>query len=460
MNARRSNIVEDLFGARAVQLALALGVSAAAGWLIATGNSKTVESAAIGLLAFGALMRWPALSLVSLLIICQELDPAQGFGGPSGSGLLFLGHQVYFKTEGRISLLTFAAVLTALRVLATSPPRRPHKSTVALMVALGAYYTGLLWIDGTSLTSAINQDSRFALLFAACFVVGASVPRDRDWAAQGIPVLTWVLTGMALIGLYLTATGQGESQGGTSLIFYDSAMGAIAGAFVLAALTVPTSQRTRRMLWLGGVALVVVILSSRRNVWAAMVVAFVLSLLSASGRARMVVRALYGIAGVLILLAIFKPSVLTQLGHQFSAIWGATQGTAQDASVAGHLSDVSAGWRAVKHSPLSGVGPNGQVPGLVVESTGPLYIHNQVLESWLRFGLIGAVLVIGAQVAFVFEGLRVIKRPNVDFLGRWGAMLLLMAPIAMLTAPFLTNTQRWPAVLGFAAGVVGSVGRR
>ena len=33
-------------------------------------------------------------------------------------------------------------------------------------------------------------------------------------------------------------------------------------------------------------------------------------------------------------------------------------------------------------------------------------------------------------------------------------MLLVMAPVAMLTAPFLTTTQRWPAILGFAAGLI------
>ena len=102
------------------------------------------------------------------------------------------------------------------------------------------------------------------------------------------------------------------------------------------------------------------------------------------------------LAVVLVALAVVAPSVLSEIGHQLSAIWGATQGTAADASVQGHLSDVSVGWHAVKASPISGVGPNGHVAGLVVEGAGPLYIHNQVLESWLRFGLIGALLIIAA----------------------------------------------------------------
>jgi hypothetical protein len=43
---------------------------------------------------------------------------------------------------------------------------------------------------------------------------------------------------------------------------------------------------------------------------------------------------------------------------------------------------------------------------------------------------------------------------------RWAAQFLLMAPIAMLTAPFLTNTQRWPAILGLAAGIVATARRK
>ena len=106
-----------------------------------------------------------------------------------------------------------------------------------------------------------------------------------------------------------------------------------------------------------------------------------------------------------------------------------------------------------------GVGPNGHVAGLVVEGSGPLYIHNQVLESWLRFGLLGAILVIAAQVVFVVQGLIALRRPQTDYTVRWAAMLLVMAPVAMLTAPFLTTTQRWPAILGFAAGLIAPVVR-
>ncbi len=61
---------------------------------------------------------------------------------------------------------------------------------------------------------------------------------------------------------------------------------------------------------------------------------------------------------------------MTEIGHQLSAIWQATQGSASDASAQGHLSDISTGWEAVLASPINGVGPTGHLAGLVVENGG------------------------------------------------------------------------------------------
>jgi O-antigen ligase len=460
MNRYRDGVVGDLLGTRAAPLVVAGVSSAAAAWLIASGNSHTLAAAGVALLVVGALMRWPALTIVSLLIVCQELNPAQGFGGASASGLLFLGHQVYFQTFGRISLLTVVVVLAGGRALIATRPARPARIAAILVLALGVYYTALLWANGTSLTTAINQDALFAILFGGCFVIGVAAAGSRDWAGNAVPVLQWVLSGMALIGLYLAATGQGEASTGTNVIFYDSAMGAIGGAALLATILTPPADRNWRLWWIAGAGLLVVVLGGRRDVWAAMIVALLLGLTVTRNRARLALRLLAATAVVLLALAVFVPTVLSGIGHQLSAVWGATQGSAADASVKGHLSDVSIGWHAVLASPIRGVGPSGHVPGLVVQGPGTLYIHNQVLESWLRFGLLGALIIVAIQVVILVEGLIVLRRPQIEFTCRWAALLLVMAPVSMLTAPFLTQTQRWPAVLGFAAGLIAPLLRK
>jgi O-antigen ligase len=457
MNGARGGIVGEALGARATQLVVAAFASSVAAYLIAKGDLKTLTALGLALLVASAMMRWPALTILSLLIICQELDPSQGFGGPSASGLLFLGHQIYFKTVARLSLLTLVVLLGFGRVAIATRASRPQRAAVLLVLALGAYYVALLWVDGTSLTTAINQDARFAILFGACFAIGVFAAGSRDWITNAVPVFQWVLTGMALIGMYLAATGQGQGQPGTTIIFYDSAMGAIAGAAVLAAVLSPASERNWRTWWLAGAGLIVVVLAARRNVWAAMAVALLVGLTVIENRTRLALRVVSAGVVVFIGLALVAPSVVSEIGHQLSAIWGATQGTAADASVQGHLSDISIGWNAVKASPITGVGPNGQLAGLLVQGGGPLYIHNEVLESWLRFGLVGAILVVAVQVVFMVQGLVVLRRPRIRFTDRWAASLLIMAPVAMLTAPFLTTTQRWPAILGFAAGLIAPI---
>jgi O-antigen ligase len=457
MSRVRHGLAGPLLASRLTQLIVAVGASAIAARLIASGNTHTLAAGAVALVVVGALMRWPAFTLVSLLIVCQELDPGLASPGTSSGGLLYLGYQVYFRTVGRVSLLTLVVLLALGRVLIATRPFPPRRTAVIFVLALGAYIALLLWADGTSLTSAINQDARFAILFGGCFGVGVAAANSREWARNAVPVFQWLLSGMVVLGLYLAATGQGQGPTGDSVIFYDAATGAIAGAAMLAAVLTPSAQRTGRLWWIAGAGLLVVILSARRDVWAAIIVALLLSLMFAQDRMRLILRLLAGAGVGLLVLAVVVPSALTGIGHQLSAIWGATQGTAADASVKGHLSDISVGWSAVKASPFSGVGPSGHVAGLVAEGTGPLYIHNQVLETWLRFGLLGAVIVIAIQLVLLVQGLVTLRRPGIEFSARWAATLLIMAPVSLLTAPFLTTTQRWPAILGFAAGVIAPV---
>lgn len=446
-----------LLSARITQLLVAVTASAVAARMIASGDSRTVAVAGVALLVMAALMRWPAMTLVALLIVCQELDPGLAAPGTSPGGLGYLGHQMYFTTVGRISLLTVVVLVALGRVLIVARPAPPRRIAVVLVLALGAYYTALVWADGSSLTSAINQDARFALLFGGCFAVGVAAANSEAWARTAVPVLQWVLSAMVVIGLYLLATGQSQGPPGSTVIFYDAATGAIAGAAMLAAVLTPSGERTWRLRWIAAAGLVVVVLAARRDVWAAVVVALLLSLMFAQDRMRLILRLLAATAVLILASAIVLPSALSGIGHQLSAVWGATQGSAADASVKGHLSDLTVGWDAIKASPLSGVGPNGHVVGLVVQGTGPLYIHNQVFESWLRFGLIGGILIVAVQVVILVEGLVALRRPRIDFSTRWAAILLIMAPVSMLTAPFLTTTQRWPAILGFAAGVLAPV---
>jgi O-antigen ligase len=428
-------------------------LAAGAGLAISTGHGALVLVAGITAVGAVALLRWPALTFLALLLVCQELEPTGGFGA-GGSGLLFIGHQLYFKTFSRVSLLTLVAVAACARVAVTGPPRRLRSASLLLVALMGFWYVATAWIGGAAVTSAFNQDGRFALLFVLAFVLGAWAGEQEDWRARSITLMQWGFTIMALIGGYLAATGQGQAQTGVNIIFYDAALGALAGAVVLSVVLAPSKSRTWQIWWLGAAALIVVVLSARRDVWAAMIVALLVGLSVARDRARLVLRGVGLVLGTLVLLAIFAPSVLTEIGHQLSAIWGATQGSAADNSTQGHLSDISVGLNAVLAHPISGIGAGGHLAGLVVEAPGSLYIHNQILESWLRFGIVGGVLIIAVQVALAAQGISILRRQAGNISISWAGLFLIMAPISMLTAPFFTEPQRWPALAGFAAGLI------
>ena len=347
-------VIGDAPAARAVQLLVASLTSAAAAHQIAYGDMRTLTAAGLGLLIVAAMMRWPALTIVALLIICQELRPSPGFGGPSASPLLFLGHQVYFQNFARISGLTLVVLLGLGRVAIGVRASQPRRIAALLPLGLGLYYIALLWDQGTSLTTAINQDARFAILFGACFAIGAFAAGSREWTRNAIPVLQWVLTAMALIGLYLAASGQGFGGAGTTIIFYDSATSAIAGAAVLAACLTPVAERNWRTWWLASAGLIVVVLAARRNVWAAMIVALLLGLIVNRRRARLVLRALGAAAVVLVGLAILAPLVLSGVGHQLSAGPGARRRAPPRTPVRGSTSATSpsAGMRSqLRRSP-------------------------------------------------------------------------------------------------------------
>jgi O-antigen ligase len=437
------------------QVAIGSALAGGAGVAASTGHGSLLLLAAGAVVAGAALLRWPALTVLALLLICEEVEPGEDFGA-GGSGLLFLGHQLYFTNISRISLLTLVMVVACARVALVTAPRPVRSVSLFLMVLMGFWYAATVWIGGSALTSAINQDARFALLFVLAFVIGTWAGQQGDWKWRSLTMMRWGFSIVALIGAYLAATGQGQAQTGVNIIFYDSSLGAFAGAVVLAVALAPRAIRTPRVWWLGGAALLVVVLSSRRNVWAAMVFALLIGLVVARQRARLVMRGLAAVTVILLAAAVLAPSVLTELGHEFSAIWQATQGSAADTSTKGHLSDISVGVKAVLAHPIQGIGANGHLPGLVVETPGPLYIHNQILESWLRFGIVGGLLVIALQVSLAARAVSVLRQRSDDISRSWGALLLLMAPVAMLTAPFLTTTQRWPSLIGFAAGLIAA----
>jgi O-antigen ligase len=430
----------------------AVGCSILFGWTIA--NVPVPTLAVLALLVAVALWSWqPGLVVLGLLIVCQEIDPSTiGIH----NAVLTFGNQVYFGSLSRITLLTAIVTVTAI-VCWRKVTAETTKGGLGIVVALGAWTAAVAWYNGASLLSAINQDARFAILFAGAFVIGIAVSSTEVSHRRTAMVLLVGLGTMAVLGVYLFVSGAGiELTNGSRVIFYDSALGAIAGAALLASLA---SRHTSRkiMLYLGAVALIVVVLSFRRNIWAAVVIAWLVALMVTVTRNRLATasKVVLGAGLIYCCFAVIDSSIVHVINLQATSIWDTVRGSYADTSTHGHVTDIQTGWNAVEHNPVWGVGPKGTLPGLVVEEKAQLYIHNEVLEMWLRYGIVGAALFFLSEGYFVFAALRTLRKHAPTFMQQWAAYVMLIAPVAMISAPFLSTTQRWPTLLGLAAGILG-----
>ncbi|RIV36821.1 hypothetical protein D2L64_18635 [Micromonospora radicis] len=134
----------------------------------------------------------------------------------------------------------------------------------------------------------------------------------------------------------------------------------------------------------------------------------------------------------------------------------------QAASTSGHLDDLRIGWEQVRANPWTGIGPLApQLPGVAADQAERIYVHNQLLQDWLRYGPLAPLLVV---LFFVVAGLVALARlrdPDSDLVSRVSAAFCLIAPPCLMTAPFLSETSRWPLVTGIMAGIlVGQAGLR
>ncbi|MEV0427134.1 hypothetical protein [Micromonospora sp. NPDC050495] len=132
----------------------------------------------------------------------------------------------------------------------------------------------------------------------------------------------------------------------------------------------------------------------------------------------------------------------------------------QTASTGGHISDLRLGWEHVRANFWTGVGPLApQIDGFAAYEATRVYVHNELLQEWLRYGLAAPLLVLLFLVVAGLAALKALRAPDTDAIVRAAAAFCLIAPLCLMTAPFLSETSRWPLVMGVAVGILaGSVG--
>jgi O-antigen ligase len=330
-------------------------------------------------------------------------------------------------------------------------------AVIAIVIAL-AVWAVALGLDATGfLFGATNQEARPFLLVAFGFVVGLGLPGEGRTTK-----ITTICSGAALI--VLAALSAIALVGGAASIalnayytpFYDSALPAAAGAVALALLFYRghSAWWTRVIVFIAAVEIVVI--SLRRNVWLAAAAVLLLGLVAAHGRGQ-AARRIVGAVLILVPLLISLPAATAALASRlYDTLYALSDDT--DVSTQGHIRDIEIGWQYATGSPISGLGSrHPQLPGVVDQNNGLIYLHNEWLLDWLRFGVPGLVLMVALMLLLVFGSVSVLRaRSNLSLPHLTAAMFLLLLPISCVTAPFLSTTNRWPALIGIAAGVLTS----
>ncbi|MFI7430430.1 hypothetical protein ACIBPB_25845 [Micromonospora sp. NPDC049836] len=511
------------------------------------------------------LLRLPVTGLVLVAVLAQEIKPNGRFGV-----LTTFGYQGYFG-PGKIPVI-LPLVLTAVLAAAARwwPAQRPRlRSAGGLLLGLAAALvvvsSGVGLLAGQSVFSAVNQNSRPFVLLLLGLAVGLSMGRLRDDRTSLRPAVGAALVGLLVAAAVAIPLGEiADDRLSAYFVYYDSALPAIAAAVLIGLLGQGGWRWDWRHLSVTAAAPLLVLISFRRSVWLAAVVALVVVLVLTWRRWRLIARQLAFAAAVVAVVVFAAPGFAADLGLR--SVGSFTAGTAEPApnatpsagggpgangaapssgapngspapaasrppngnpkpatspapaatgkpgagakpggggaptshvrpdpsgtpagtpaatpppsrpaptppaqqsaahqaeSTSGHLSDLRLGWDYVRADPWTGVGPLApQLPGLAAHDAERVYVHNELLQVWLRYGPLAPLLVVLFLAAAALLALRALRDPDADGIVRSAAAFCLITPLCVMTAPFLSETSRWPLVAGLAAGIVAQFLRR
>ncbi|MCW2544154.1 MAG: hypothetical protein JWM40_1706, partial [Frankiales bacterium] len=442
--ARKRTILVVAYLAVVTTVAVA-ALAMSAGWsvLVALAAGAVVlvlSSAAAG----KSLARVLSVGVVLLGLVAEEFF-ASGRNTTLGAALspwyAALGFQIYEPTSLRLPAVIVVAVVVAVGVVAipsAQPLARPYlvaAAALAVVAAVSGYlHSGVM---------GAARSTDFVALILAGIVVGKHLRAiDTALATKGLSVL---LTVKALVAVAATAGIDVPSE--RFVLFYDSVTPWLASAVFLTLIVRRQSIREDVILWLP--ALVILALSPRRAPLLALAVALlIVGALNREGRARF---RLLGLVAVGSLVIGFAGSLPGAIGERVQQALGLVTGSGGDDSTLGHLNDLVIGWQYAIQGPFWGLGPDArQLPRLAAEAQG-LYVHNQLLQTWLTVGLLGAVaiayLVGRAAVAACRALVDLRDTPVVDAVA---LSLLALAPINFVLFPYLDTTRRWPLLFGVA----------
>lgn len=436
-----------------------IGLAAALGYAVAV-NPFYVSVGLAGLASAVLTFRFPIPAALLIAALAQEINPNSL---TQKDTLVGIGHEVYFTSIGGVSALVIlaavAAVSIAIRCEAEGIDWKRCFRPLSVKALLGVGVAATLintWHTG-NVVGTLLRDARFGILAALGIMVGlyavSSTQRHNTVRLFRAAVAILGVGGVLIIasGTYLrTNTGQ-------QMAYYDGATAALAGAYLVGSFFNP--HRTRRDILFEVLATITLALSFRRNVWLAALVAAIVLLFLQRRRIIRGFRLMVSAGGSFLAVYFLFPEFYVQITTHMQSGIDTLLGRSSEVSTTGHVDDVFYGYDAALRAPLLGYGPIQQVPGLFNQS-GSLYVHNEPLQLWLKYGLIPVGLLIIFVATSIWTGLWLLGKnqiepfPGSGLLTGWSTALLLMLPVSLMTAPYISTTQRWPLLVGIAVGIL------
>lgn len=434
---------------RSVTIAVAVMSGSLFAWFSDPVSGVVAALAVLGLIAW-----WPIAVIVVLLLVAQEIDPDSGY-----DGLATLGHQLYFmgRFPAMLPLAVVAAAVAFVRGRSLTKLRLTAAGKIALGIAAAlVIVTGIVaLIHGASLLSAFNQHSRpFALLLFGVLLglMLHVLPREVRMVQAGTAAAFYALLALAVVAV---AVGwSADPRISSYFLFYASALPAVASALLLALLLGDWGDARLVMATVAFAAVIITLTSFRRNVWLAAAAVLLIAVLVHRARRAILRRIGFMTVGLSLVLLVW-PGLRAAVSERVLGAIAVLGGQASDSSTQGHIADLVIGWSHVKRNFWTGIGPDApQLPGFAASGSARIYVHNEWLLDWLRFGLIGPVLVTLLVALMVVMAVSVLRNDDGNLVVRTAALFALIAPLCMMTAPFLSTTSGWPLLVGLSVGVL------
>lgn len=419
----------------------------------------------------GAVAVLTAVTIWLLALVQESVAPAP----PNSSGataattagfpkILTAGIQLYTKRPFQVALILWVVIPIGIGLYLTRRHRvllRASTSYRRLVAVLGLIAATVMVFDVIAAGGHFSLHQFAAsvtpwVFIVAALPVGVEIGRRRIQHSRAVNLLL----GYALIELVVGLLSRRSYPGISGrFTFFDEATPALLACILVVRLYAHLDgfrDRLPRALTVAFCSVTLLLANRRNPILVAGILIIVYPVITGRWKSTALVLAtllMAFVVGISLHVGVFD-ATLNRIG---SGIRSLTQGGGADSSVYHHLADITLGFDAARGHPLFGIGPfASQLPGAAVSSNSTLYLHNDALMMWLRYGMPGLVAFVCLLVGGAGLGIWVIAQSRHHVM-RLDWLCAACFPIAVLIggvfAPYITESRRWDGLFGVALGV-------